>query len=330
MKMKNICFLALAAMTALCLTACSSDDDDNSNDTVYPVTLTTPATADQAAHYELPTPLPAASADDDAPQLKAIDITESSKILVELRDPETKNPVYVMDDVKVKGNIYELDGSKVKGTIEVKAASEARLTRADGNRLKVDLTVRLSDTRTARYVTDADGYIVEVTKPAATAADDTMDRLARTWTILGATLDLKCKDPKVTAYEEFDSRNGIFDLNDVMAEAVARDVKLSDKEKKEFDRQVKSVTVTRTNKFIVTYANGTEDVAVLTWTNAAKTSFNVRFNGQDMGNKFLNDDTRIDVAFNGNRCNLKGYANVSDNDNKNWDVVLLLKLQDQQ
>jgi len=47
-----------------------------------------------------------------------------------------------------------------------------------------------------------------------------------------------------------------------------------------------------------------------------------------MGNKFFNNDTKIAIAFNGNRCNLKMNTDLSDNENNDWEVELTLKLKE--
>ena len=326
---KKLFYCALAAVIAVCMSACSSDDDNGGS--TKPANLPALANADKAVQFELPTALAPTSetgiAKDEAPSLKAIEVTESSKLLLELRNPQTQDPIYVLEDVTINGNTYTARGEKVRGTVQV-ISNSARQTRAgESAELAIDITVTLSKTEIVTFKTDANGTIVsKTTTPIST--EEAMTNLVRTWNILGTILDLKGKDSDVTVYEEFKSNaNGVFDLNDVLDEILEHDVNLTEEEKKEFDRKIKNITVTSTNKFIFTYADGTEDVAEWKWTNAQKTSFSFKFKNKDMGNKFLTDDTKVEIAYNGNRCNLKLISNFKDNSNKNWDASLLLQLQ---
>ena len=320
---KYFFYMAMALVAAITTTACSSDDDENTDATVQ---LTTPPYADEAVHYDLSPALVASSATesgDSRPELKAIDFSECGKILLEIYFPADETSRFVMDDATVAGNVYTMKGTKVQGTIR-KVAANARTRAAE--RLYVDITVRLSDSEVTTFKTDDE--TVSSTATTTASGNDATDRLCRTWKVLGAILDLKSNSKNVKAYEEFDSRGGLFYLEDVLEEALRQDVRLTDEEQEQFKRVVKNITITKSGLFIINYVDHTEDVAKWEWANSANTSIRIHLLDEEMGNKFISDDSKIDVAFKDNRCNMKLDTSLTDNDNNDWESQLTLKLQE--
>lgn len=313
--------LAVIAMTAI--TACSSDDSDTTPE--YKAQLNKPAQADQAVQFQLTQPL-ASNAEDPAekPLLTAIDITESGKVILEFHSPQRQAPVYVMEDVAINGDSYTFSGSQAQGTIQ-RTASNARITtRAGSDELRINITVTAIDQVTLSYSTEEGETVATiVTTPVST--DEALSNLARTWNILGAMIDVNSSDIK--AYEEFTSRGGIMYLKDILDEALAQGINLSEKEQHDFDKQIRSVTITKSGLFTIDYADGTEDAAGWRWTNDTHTQFTITLKGEDMGNKFIVTNSNIAIAYNGNRCNLKLHTSFTDNSDKQWEVALTLKLQ---
>ena len=275
---------ALAAMTALCLTACGSDDDEDVR--VDPVNLPVPTNANHAAHYDLAHTLAATSTTvgtiDDARDLKALDITESGKLLIELRKKDGSLS-YVMDDCTVNNNIVTVSGSKMKGTVTLQPAS---LTRATVVMLSISIEVTLPNGETLTYSYGDD--TVEATTGNPVSIDQVIDYLCRTWKVTGAILDLKSKKKDIKAYEEFDSNaNGYFDLRQVREEALNQNMNLTNKDKEEFNRTVKSVTFTQSGRMVIEYTDHADDVAEWAWADASKSAITIKLNGEDMGNKFI-------------------------------------------
>ena len=326
---KNFFYLALAALVTMGMTACSSDDED---EVVQPdpVNLPLPANAEKAVEYILPTAMNAKNSTtgnaEEAPSLKGINFSESGKIVLELLSADGGKRTYVTDNATLSGNVFTMSGSRVKGTITTGVnGARSRATSTEG--MEIDITVAVSVDETVTY--SSGGQTVTVTTNRTATGDEVMDRLARTWSVTGAILDLKSKKKNIKAYEEFDSNSqGYFDLRQVREEAIAQDVKLSDDEKAEFERTVKNITITKSNLFIIEYTDHEADVAEWAWNDADKTSVRIVLKDGDMGNKFFNNDTKIAIAFNGNRCNLKMNTDVSDNENNDWEVELTLKLKE--
>ena len=333
---KNFFYLALAALVAVGMPACSSDDDDEVVE-LDPINLPTPPNAANAVEYVLPIPLDAKTSSvgdpQTAPALKSINFTESGKILLELVlpvDEKTDKHIYVMEDATFSNNTYTMNGKKVRGTIRLTDA--AARTRANSH-ITVDIavTITFEDNdgenveETITYASD--GEVTTETNKHNASGDEVMERLVRTWSVLGAILDLKSDSKNVKAYEEFDSNSqGYFDLRDVRAEAINQEVKMTENEKAEFERTVKSVTITADQKFIIDYTDHDPDVAQWEWNNPDKTSIRIILKEGCEGNKFFSNNTKIAIAFNGNRCNLKMQTDVSDAESNDWEVELTLKL----
>ena len=342
---KHFFYLALAVLSTMCTIACSSDDDEDGDSNKVPaVNLSTPPYAQQAVRYELNPELKASASTGDittAPALKAIELSESGKILLELHNAIDNKLVYIMEEATVSGDTYTMNGKKVKGTIK-KASANAR-TRAN-DQLTTDLRVTIADGETLTYDTDEEETVNVTTTTYGNngsgnnsgsgssnnggSSVTATHNLVRTWNVLGTILDLKSKSKNVKAYEEFDSRGGLFYLEDVLEEALRQDVKLTEKEQEEFKRVVKHVTFTQSGLFIISYVDGTEDVARWQWANSQQTLITMKLMDEEMGNKFISDDTVIEVAFNGNRCNLKCETALTDNENNDWESTLILKLQE--
>lgn len=322
---KYFIYLALAAMTTLCLTACNSDDEDDKVVPVEPINLPVPSTASQAIHYELAEaliPISTTSGNiDDACALKAIDITENCKMLLEFIQKDG-SLTYIFDNCTCINNVYTLNSDKVKGTITLKENPAA--TRANEVTLVVNIVVTFPNGETVTY---GDSSAAGTPNNDLTS-EQVLDYLCRTWNVDGAILDLKSQKKNIKAYEVFDSNaDGYFDLRQIREEAELQEVDLSDKEKEEFERTVKTLTITRSGRLIIEYTDHENDVADWEWADDSQTTLTIKLNGEDMGNKFISDGSRITFAFNGNRCNLKLHTNVDDESNNDWEVALTLMLK---
>ena len=322
---KKFFYFAFAVMTAMCVTtACSSDDKEEDTPKPSEANLPTPPNADNAVQYKLAVPMAPTGTTEKGPAIKTIDITESSEMLLELRDPQTNKTIYVKEKATINGNTFSFNGNKVKGTIKVIEAA-SRQTRAGSSSLEFNIVVTVSATEVYSYVNE-EGETVTATKETPITGDAIMDNLARTWNIDGIILDLKNDDVK--AYEEWDAVNGVFDLETtVLKEALDQGVNLTEQEKNDMKRKIKNIGFTKTGLFTIDYADGGEDAANWKWANSQKTQFKITLKDEKMGNKFIENNSKVDFTFNGNRCNMKLSTTFKDSSNKEWNVVLTLKLR---
>ena len=328
---KNFFYFAFAAVAAISLTACSSDDDSNDGGSTTPtVNLPRPANAGNAAVYTLAgggvTSSTTVQGEEHAPVLNSLEVTESEQVLFQITEVDNR-PFYVIDRPTVVGNTFTFNSDKVKGTIQrierVAATRQGMVEYA----LILSLTIYHAG-NPIEFKTSPEG--VPATKqptPAASTNDNAMTCLVRTWNILGATLDLIDLSKNETYYMEFASKNGMFDMHEVLVEAKKREVSFSAKEEEDLTRKIVSITLTQSKNFVVAYNEGADDVATWNWANTEKTAFTIKLKEGSSGNKFINDDTRIETAFSGNMCNMMMKIKFDDNSNKKWDASLLLKLQ---
>lgn len=322
--MKKFFLYAFAAMAAMCMTACSSSDDDNNNNDNNVVNMPTPPYADKAVQYSLDTPKAPENAEEDAPQLKTIDFTESGDLLVEFYKPVSQTTVYIKEKASFNGNTYTVNGSNMSGTIEV-VENVARVTRAGSTNIVVDVTVTFSAEQTYTYTT-GEGETITVKKGVPPTGDEALAILARTWNVLGLILDLKGDDVK--AFMTWPATNGLLDLRTtLLKEALDRGVSLTPEEQDELKKTVKSVTITKTKLFALNYTNAPDDVASWDWTDNSKTAIRITLKDGKMGNKFIENASLISFTFNGNRCNMKMATTFTDNANKKWDAIVTLQMQ---
>ena len=120
---KHFFYLALAVLSTMCTIACSSDDDEDGDSNKVPtVNLSTPPFAQQAVRYELNPELKASASTGDittAPALKAIELSESGKILLELH-----NAIVILQEAtySIQDKVYVMkvvDGKAVSTIIQV-------------------------------------------------------------------------------------------------------------------------------------------------------------------------------------------------------------------
>lgn len=319
---KKLLLFAFATITAICLTACSSDDDNDNGSKENAVNLPVPPNAENAKQFQLDNPKAPLNADTDDPELRTIDITESNDLLLELRHPVSRDIIYVKGKVTLKDNQYLLSGDRVKGTIKY-AGSQSRLTRAGEKGIIIDIEVTFADV-TFIYKT-VDGKQEAVKEITPITGDQAVDRLSRTWNILGVILDLK---GETNAFESWEAKNGVFDLETtVLKTALDRNVSLTEDEKNELRKKLQGITVTKSGLFTLNYTSGSVDAASWQWTDTSKKSFRITLKDGKMGNKFIQNASLITVEFNGDRCNMKLTTTFTDNSNKTWNAIVTLQLK---
>lgn len=334
---KNFFYFAFAALAAISLTACSSDDDDSNNtsgSSSPTSSLPKPANADNAALYTLPdgglVATNPAQEEEHAPVLNSFEVTEDEQVLFQLKDADNSN-VFVMDKPVVTGNKLTFNSAKIKGTIE-KVETPAT-TRANEISVAYIINIQiLFNSQWRVFTTGPRPIVVTVIRVTPIPATETVNfSLVRTWNFMkktptadfpAATFDVHLASSGVTAFKDFYTQDDYFDLEMILNEALSRDVALTEKEKNDMKRKIKNITFT-SEKFIISYLEGADDVAAWSWMDSQKKNIKIRLLDDKMGNKFINNNTTIGVAFNENRCNLTLNVKFNDSNNKEWDSSLV-------
>ncbi len=319
---KKILLYAFAAITAICLTACGSDDDKDNGKKENNVNLPVPPNANNAKQFQLDNPKAPLNAHVDDPELRTFDITESNDILLEFRHPVSKETVYVKGKVTQNNDQYVIDGERIRGFINLQS-DQSRLTRAGEQSIVIDIEVKFNNVTYTYKTVDGNQELVKVITPIP--GDEAVDRLARTWTILGLILDLK---GETNSFESWEAKNGVFDLETtVLKTAMDRNVSLTEDEKNELRKKLQGITVTKSGLFTLNYTSGSVDAASWQWTDTSKKSFRITLKDGKMGNKFIQNTSLITVEFNGDRCNMKLTTTFTDNSNKTWNAIVTLQLK---
>lgn len=338
---KNFFYFAFAALAAISLTACSSDDDDSNNasgSSSSTSSLPKPANADNAALYTLPdgglVATNPAQEEEHAPVLNSFEVTEDEQVLFQLKDADNSN-VFVMDKPVVNGNKLTFNSAKIKGTIE-KVETPAT-TRANEISVAYIINIQiLFNSQWRVFTTGPRPIVVTVIRVTPIPATETVNfSLVRTWNFMkktptqdfpAATFDVHLASSGVTAFKDFYTQDDYFDLEMILNEALSRDVALTEKEKNDMKRKIKNFTFT-SEKFIISYLEGADDVAAWSWVDSQKKNIKIRLLDNKMGNKFINNNTTIGVAFNENRCNLTLNVKFNDSNNKEWDSSLVAHMK---
>lgn len=309
---KNLFYYAFAVMTALCMTACGDDEETPANNEpkTPTVTLTPPAHADQAVQYKLTTGV-TPEEDENAPALTSLEITEGGNILLGFNDPNTGKVSYKSAPVSVNGNTYTLGNNM--GYFTKVQPEGARATRAGG--IKLILSIQVGNNK---YETTAEEPADAVSKAVSETGGAAGAYLARTWNVTGMILDLA---GEVTCYAEFSGAN----LAQVVAKANEHGANISDEDIKDFQKTIKSIEVTKAGTFNIIYTDGTIDAADWMWANNQYDKFSMHLKDGDMGNKFIAEETSVEIAFRDTRCNMTLKTKI--NDSKKYDVSLILQLQ---
>jgi hypothetical protein len=313
MNKKNILYMAMAACVALTNVACSSDDDsDNEN---YSATLNTPKYENEAVAFSIPETATITTSIAGAPAMTGVNITESGQVVFELGGGKTFKTYNIES---ISGNTYTL--ADRRGTIVRKStAGYAPTTRSSsGVLLIINVTIELDNGESCSYNTGDDAVSAEATKPAT--GSEVEKNLCRTWIIKGVVIEYK-EDGKDAVFKEFNSGN----LKEVAEYANDQGAGLTASEMRELDRNVSNVVVDKSGLIVINYTNRASDAAKWVWKNNEQTQLGLKLKDSEMGNKFLSDNTVIDIAFKDTRCVLKLKTRVTGN--KNYNVALSMRLQ---
>lgn len=283
---KNFFYFALAACVALCGVSCGSDDDDNGGkkDNTQKTTIAAPKYADKAVSVKINTPVQATTTE-DAPMLTAFNITQGGKAVLEVKTPDNHKK-YVAYDVVISedGNTYTLAGNH--GTIK------KQVTKGTTISLVIEITIDIPGYGTLTYSTTSEAF-----ENLVTTSSVIQTYVSRLWNVSSMTLDLD-GEGVTSVFKTFTGG----DLTKVREEAINHGAELSEAEKKEFERNVQFIDLS--DGITIGYADGTCDKGDWNWASGQVNEFLVNLADDEMGNKFFNNDTKIIIEPNLDRCNL--------------------------
>ena len=306
---KNLFFYAMAFCLAVCNVACGSDNEEdnngNNNNGNNGKVIPAPVNAANAVAYTIPSnAAPAKNSDlinkdgvHITASLTGINITESEKAIIEVTTKDDSGNTklkYVTFDTELNGNIYTVkDGGKVIGKIEKKPASRTRGTS------NVELVFNLKFT-----INSITGVLEFVAEDPITAKameeyisnSNNLTSIARTWKIDGMKLVLDFRDKSKTDASTTVETGG--DLREFITLADDNGVSLSEKDRADLSKTIESITIDKNGQFTLTYEGRESDVANWNWVSGSNESkLQITLKDKDMGNKFLDNDSKIEVEY---------------------------------
>lgn len=310
---KTLFHYAMALCMGFCLLACSEDEESTPD---YGVNLPAAKYADKAVSLTISNPsaisvTPAAAGPASVPTLQGVNITESGTAIFETLVDGSKK--YASTEVTIDGDTYTLANGK--GTITV---YRGRATASVS--IVMNITIDIPGVGSVAFSTQP-GYPAAATEETATASGgQTLDYMARTWNLEAITLDLK---GDVEAFRIFKSG----DLAAIRDYAIEQGANIAQDEREAFERVVETITISKTGLMAINYADGRIDAATWNWTTEQYNEISLNFMDNNMGNKFLNNDSQIEVVFSEDMCLLKIHTKITGS--KNYDVTASFRLRAQ-
>jgi hypothetical protein len=302
---KSIFFIAALSAVTLCTTSCSSDDENNPY-VPQEVVISEPATAEVATAFTIPaTQQPTATVGTKTAKVQEVNIAESGKTVVKVDvNGEAK---YVTYDSKFEKKndkgVYTLTKAGVyKGTIELTdevASPRMRSAGAAGN-LIIKLIIEIPDDN-GNVIT----FDVPETNTQAEPVQETVSQgtntinICRTWVIEQMTLTLKDnKIPGKSKITDFTLTEKSSNLKPLADKAQDNNAGLTDDEYDELCKAILGITLDKTGKLSLEYSTGLTDACLWNWANSDQTTVKLTSTeGEEFGNKFLNEKSKITVIF---------------------------------
>lgn len=319
MKKMRIYYLAMAVMTAVCITSCDDKKDDDIKDAKQSV-IVTPKYSEQACVIRTKEVV----IKNQGKKLNFIEFAESGKVYMELQDEVSGAKSIVNDKFTFdkNSNTYTFPESNnyIKGSVKELPVMKAETD----TKVEVDFTIKLSSGITLEMKTTAD-VAIEAIKVIGDKKGD-QDVLS-TWKMRSIGIKLYEGDSEDGFSKVFRAGADGVDLKDILAEAKDQGVEFSDDEEKPLQKTVQFVSVTSTHIYI-DYSDGTSDGADWNWVNSSLSDkINMKLIERGMGNKFIVDDPSVGIEF----AKDKGYLTISLNANvsgdKSYRAILELHLE---
>lgn len=307
---KKFLYLAMVAFATTAFVACGSDDDDTPDTpSTKPVTIQKAPMAEKAGKYVLSSSTPVTN-EATGLQLNSVEIMDGGQVSFELRNPHTGKVEVVTADVEMRENhgyVKTNPNNRVEGDFELEAPG-TKAIQANGIKLNIKIDG-------APYIT-VEGTPAECVLQATVASQgNVLSYVAQKFKVTGMMIDLK---GDVKAYKELSSAN----LYEIAKIAQDNGANLTDEEMKSFNKVISYVTVSSYGTISIVYSDGKCDSGSWNWLNNQADKMSLYLKDKGMGNKFIPENTTIDLSFSGNQCAMKIHAKITGS--KNYDASLTL------
>ena len=282
---KNFFYLAIAACVALCNLSCSgSDDGGGSQNPINPLEYASKAVAFHLSDGDVP------ATSSSGASLTALNFTEAGKAVIEITENGKKK--FVTYNVKIEGNTYTItdDNGRVIGTV---TSDVTRGTKTAVINVKITVVIN-----GVTYVFNTESAEADMQYATMTGGNNLVN-IARTWRIRNMKLTLESDDPSFMSLAMTESSGK---LSAFVAEVKKRDTGFSNTDIDKLNKEIKSVTLDQTGMFDIEYTDGRSDVANWRWTNGNYSNIALELKDSEAGNKFIQDNTKITVAFADGLC----------------------------
>ena len=281
---KTFLYLSMVASLAVCTVSCS-DNDGLEPPPPAPETLPQPVYSAKAATYTLD----AEVADENSgAQLKSINFTESGKAVFEVLTTEGKMK-YAAYTMTVSGSVYTIkdDSGQAVGTVETGPVVRA----VSATSINIDVTIYIVGLGTCTFTKAVSAQV----ETGSMQGGNKLNNIARTWTVKSLFLTL---EGDVSLSKLVQSGR----LEEFIEEAQKRGAGLSKEEENQLRKTIKSFTLDKNGNFIIEYLENDKtnyvEAGKWEWYGNGTSQFSLTFKDLDMGNKFLSNNSIIDVDFN--------------------------------
>lgn len=309
---KKFLYLAMVAFAATAFIACGSDDDDSgggSNDNgKKPVTIQPAKMANVAGKYDLKEPV---KSDNSDFELKSVEIMDGGQVSFEMLNPSTNKVEVIVADVEMKGNTGTIKGSsRVQGTFTLEPLPGTKAI--ESNRITLNITINGEP-----YITEEGSPAECVLKSVLDSQGGVLDYVAQKFQVNGMIIDLK---GDVKAFKELSSAN----LAEIAKIAQDNGANLTQSEMDSFNKVISFVSVSRYGTIDIVYSDGKCDSGSWNWLNNQADKMNLWLKDKGMGNKFIPENTTIDLEFSGNQCAMKLHAEITGSKNYTASLTLIM------
>lgn len=311
--MKKFFYFAFAAVVALANVACGDDDNDGGDN--KKVTITKAQMADEAATYTVKEGTPVQS-DKSTKYIEDFTIMDGGQVEVTLVDPETGETEVVIADVTSERTV-DPAGTKYKVSVNKTVAGNITIldpvaTSRGGDSFAIIFNLTING---ENYVT-AEGSPAECFVSALIQTNGgVLNYLCHKFQV--KSMLIECEGD-VKVYKQITGGN----LLDVYNVANENGANLTEEDKDGFNKVVKYVSVGRSGELAIIYADDTCDGGNWDWANSQASKLNLWLKDKGMGNKFIPEDTTVDIDFSGNTCSMTIHANIKGT--KNYTAALTL------